>query len=95
MGYDKRSITEHGPFSDEFSGYDKERDKFKMWFNANIQLVNDVYPFWYNDNKQSVEKFVNDFIAAYNWIARRSFIPIIRSESQKVEATNCQRPYLL
>ena len=95
MGYNKRSITEHGPFSDEFSGYDKERDKFKMWFNTNIQLVNDVYPFWYNDNKQSVEKFANDFIAAYNWIARRFFIPIIRSESQKVEATNCQRPYLL
>jgi hypothetical protein len=95
MGYKKRSITEHGPFSHEFSGYDKERDRFKMWFKANIQLVNDVYPFWYEDNKQSVERFVSDFIAAYNWIARRSFIPIIRSESQEVEATNCQRPCLL
>ena len=95
MGYSKRSITENGPFSNKFSGYEKERDKFKMWFKTNIQLVNDVYPFWYNDNKQSVEKFVNDFIAAYNWIAQRSFIPIIRSESQKGEATNCQRPSLL
>lgn len=95
MGYSKRSIAENGPFSNKFSGYDKERDKFKMWFNANKRLVNDVYPFWYNDNKQSVEKFVSDFIAAYNWIARRSFIPIIRSESRKVEAANCQRPYLL
>lgn len=95
MGYSKRSITENGPFSNKYSGYEKERDKFKKWFNANTQLVNDVYGFWYNDNKQSVEKFVNDFIAAYNWTARRCFIPIIRPESPKGEATNCQQPYLL
>jgi len=95
MGYSKRSITENGPFSNKYSGADKDRNKFKMWFNANKQLVNDVYQFWYDDNLQSVQKFVNEFVEAYNWIAQRCFIPIIRPESQEEEANNCQQPYLL
>ena len=95
MGYTKRSISENGPLSGKFKGCEKERDKFKMWFRANERLVNDVYQFWCCDNNEIVERFVNDFIAAYNWIARRSFIPIIRSDSQRREATECQRPYLL
>jgi len=95
MGYSKRTITEHGPFSAEYNGYDKERDKFKKWFNDNQQLINDVYESWCTDNRQNVEKFVADFIAAYNWIARRCFIPIIRPEPQKGVETNCQQHYLL
>jgi hypothetical protein len=95
MGYTKRSIAEAGPFSDKFNGYKKERDKFKMWFRANEQLVNDAYPYWCNDNKQGIERFVRDFIVAYNWIARRSFIPIIRAEFHEGEVGECQRPHLL
>ncbi len=94
-GYNKRSFCESGPFSDRFRGYERERDKFKMWFRENRQLVDHVFPYWCNDNRPSVETFVNGFIAAYNWIAQRSFIPIIRPESQRGEVGSCQRPYLL
>ena len=95
MGYSKRSINESGPFSDKYNGYAKEREKFKKWFNDNTQLVNDVFDYWREDNKQSVEKFVDDFITAYNWIARKWFIPIIRPESENEEAIDCPQPYLL
>ena len=79
-GYTKRAIIEHGPFSDDFGRLDKERDRYKEWFKTNVQLMEDVYPFWVDDNRQSIAEFVNDFIEAHNWIARRSFIPIIRPE---------------
>jgi len=95
MGYSKRSIEENGPLSNKYNGCQKERDKFKKWFSDNTQLVNDIYSYWYEDNLQSAEKFVKDFVEAYNWIARRCFIPVIRPEAQEGEATNCQQPYLL
>ena len=95
MGYSKRSIEENGPFSDKYNGCEKEREKFKQWFNDNTQLVNDVFYHWCEDNNQSVEKFVQDFITAYNWIARRWFIPIIPPELEKEEAIDCPQPYLL
>jgi AAA15 family ATPase/GTPase len=95
LGYTKRSFEEHGPLSGEYSGCDKEREKFKKWFNANTQLVSHVFDYWYEDNKQSAEKFVKDFITAYNWIARRCFIPIIPIEPKKEEENNCPQPHLL
>ncbi len=94
-GYTKRSIIEHGPFSDDFGRLDKARDKFKEWFKTNVQLIEDVYPFWVDDNKESILEFVNDFIEAHNWVAKRSFIPIIRSEPQEGEVASCRRHYLL
>jgi len=75
MGYSKRSISENGPFCDKYNGCEKEREKFKKWFNDNTQLVNDIFDYWHEDNKQSVEEFVNNFITAYNWVARKWFIP--------------------
>lgn len=95
MGYYKRSINESGPFSVKYDGFNEDRAKYKQWFNENMQLVNDIFNYWLEDNKQSVEKFVNDFIIAYNWIARKWFIPIIPPESEKEEAIDCPQPYLL
>ena len=94
MSYSKRSINESGPFSDKYNGYEKEREKFKKWFNDNTQLVYNVFDYWREDNKPNVEKFVKDFIKAYNWIARKWFIPIIPPESENEELINCQQPYL-
>ncbi len=95
MGYSKRSINESGPLSDKYNGFNEDRAKFKRWFNDNMQLVNDIFNYWSEDNKQSIEKFVNDFITAYNWVARKWFIPIIPPESEKEEAIDCPQPYLL
>jgi len=95
MGYSKRSINESGPFSDKYNGCEKEREKFKKWFNDNTQLVDHIFDYWHEDNKQSVKEFVNDFITSYNWIARKWFIPIIRPESENEEAIDCPQPYLL
>lgn len=95
MGYSKRSFGEQGPYSAKYSGYTGERAKFKQWFNDNTQLINDIYEYWSNDNQQIVDKFVDDFIAAYNWVARKCFIPIIRRDFHQGAATSCQQPYLL
>lgn len=94
MGYSKRSINESGPFSDRYNGCEKEREKFKKWFNDNTQLVDHIFDYWHEDNKQSVKEFVNDFITSYNWVARKWFIPIIRPESENEELIDCQQPYL-
>jgi len=95
MGYSKLSISESGPLSDKYAGIDKEREKFKRWFNDNIRLVDYVFEYWREDNKQAVEDFISDFVKAYNWTAQRCCIPIIRPEQERDEVTNCQQPPLL
>jgi len=84
-----------GPFSSKYNAFEPERVKYKNWFNDNIQLVNDVFDYWYEDNRQIAEKFVADFITDFNWVARRCFIPIIPPESVKKEAIDCPSPHLL
>lgn len=95
MGYSKRSINESGPFSDKYNGCNEDRAKFKQWFNGNKQLIEDVFEYWCQDNKDVVDKFINDFIEAFNWTAQRCCIPIIRPQTKLEEVTNCQQVSLL
>ncbi len=76
FGITKRSLEEAGPFSDKYSCL-PERDKYKRWFNDNNTLINAVFDFWSIDNEAEINKFIDDFINAYNWIANRCFIPSI------------------
>ena len=95
MGYSHRVFEESGPLSNKYNGTEKERDKFKQWFNDNRQLVDDVFDSWRKDNNQAVEAFVDDFVKAYNWTARTCRIPAIRPEQEGGEVTQCPRLYLL
>jgi hypothetical protein len=94
-GYSIRSFDENGPLSAKYNGYEKEREKFKKWFDDNSKLIDDVFPYWCEDNKDVIDKFINEFVVAYNWIARRCLIPIIRINSVKQEVNHCLQPPLL
>jgi hypothetical protein len=76
-GYTIRSIQENGPHSDKYKQFNDDRNKYKNWFRENEKLINDVFNFWYKDNKAMIDDFEKDFVAAYNWVATKSFIPKI------------------
>jgi len=76
-GYTIRSIKENGPLTQKYSQFSDNRNKYKNWFKENIQLINDVFNFWYNDNKALADKFVEEFVTTYNWVANKSFVPKI------------------
>ena len=95
MGYSNRSFNEIGPFSDKYNGCAEGRENFKQWFKDNIHLIEDVFEYWRQDNKDVVDKFIDDFIKAFNWTAQRCCIPIIRSQTELEEVTNCQQASLL
>jgi hypothetical protein len=93
LGYTLRSISEEGPLSPKYSQLD-ERGKYKQWFKDNPQLINDVFDWWHQDNSQEIKGFVKEFISAYNWVAKRSFIPIIKNNTVEQRSGNClQHPH--
>jgi len=66
------------------SQYDQNRpirDRYKEWFKDNLNLLSIVCDYWCEDNKESVQDFVNKFLDTYNWIAAKNFIPRIQRES--------------
>ncbi|NEZ76292.1 hypothetical protein EXM98_06370 [Clostridium botulinum] len=77
IGFTKESIREHGPFSKRYKG--KDRDRFKTWFNDNIQVLDElnVYKYWIEYNKDEYDEFMNSFKNSYNDIASRIFGIII------------------
>ena len=54
----------------------KERDKYKEWFNTHKVLFEDsnIYKYWKVENKELVDKFLQDFKKTYNYIAKRKHI---------------------
>jgi hypothetical protein len=80
VGYTLLSLREAGPLSNKYNGQSKEREKLKAWFSDNLQLIDDVFDYWVKDNESDVENFVTEFVEAFNSVARRSFIPVIRKE---------------
>jgi len=95
MGYSNRSITISGPDTDIYNGYEKERDKYKKWFADNKQLVEDVFPFWVRDKKETIQAFIESFIESFNWTAERLCIPKIRRLPDIEEVVDCQQAPLL
>lgn len=71
VSFTKETIIEYGPYSDKYRG--KEREKFKKWFNDNLQLFEalNVFDYWVEKNKDEVDKFIESFRKAYNKIAKR------------------------
>lgn len=78
-GFTKRKIRNEGPESIKYNQFSKDRDKYKKWFNDNLELFNTVnlFEFWKNDNSSSVNNFLTDFKKAYHVLSNRLNIPDI------------------
>ena len=68
-------LNDNSPNSPKYSGLNKDRDKYKKWFQDNEYWINslNVFEFWSRDNEEIVDNFLNSFIVAYNSIAERNF----------------------
>ena len=95
MGYSLRSLQLSGPLTETYSGYVREREKYKKWFQDNRQLIVDVFPYWIKDNKQVLQSFIDSFIEAFNYTAERCCIPYIRQHVDIEEVEACQQAPLL
>ena len=68
-------VKDEGPDSERYS-QEKERERYKAWFKDNQDIFDatNLFDFWAEDNKEEVEKFINDFITSYNKISERTLI---------------------
>jgi len=68
-------LKDNSPNSPKYSGLNKDRDKYKKWFQDNETWINslNIFEFWSRDNEEIVNNFLNSFIVAYNSIAERNF----------------------
>ncbi|WP_427169314.1 ATP-binding protein [Fusobacterium nucleatum] len=68
-------VKDNSPNSPKYSGFAKERDKYKKWFQDNESWLNslNIFEFWSRDNEEMVNEFLKSFIVAYNSIAERNF----------------------
>lgn len=80
IGYSHLSLKENGPTSHKYDQYSKDREKYKKWFDDNPELMEDIFEYWKEDNKDVVEEFQKEFIVAFNHVAKRSFLPMIRDQ---------------
>lgn len=78
-GFTKRKIRNEGPESEKYNQFSAERDKYKAWFNDNLELFNTInlFEFWKNDNSSSVDIFLKDFKRAYHILSSKLHIPDI------------------
>ena len=74
-GFSRRYFLERGP--DKYNG--KESEQYKKWFQDNLEgfKVTQLMKFWIDDNRNVVDKFINDFIVIHNKIAEGKQIPRI------------------
>lgn len=80
-GISIRSFNEINPLTNErYKSLSKNRDKYKHWFNDYLDMLNDidVLKYWKRDNAQEYNKFIEEFIVAYNIVASRCNLPKIR-----------------
>jgi len=73
IGFTWDYFNEHGPLSDDYKA-EKDRDKYKAWFNAHRQHLESarIMDYWLQDNPDTVATFKHNFLQAYNRIAKRT-----------------------
>ena len=73
------SFNNHAPDSSDYLRFQKERDKYKNWFNDHKEIFDEtkLFDYWAEDNPNMVGEFLNEFINSYNNIAERQSIPNI------------------
>lgn len=74
-GFSLRIVDERGP--DSFTEYEKKRDRYKEWFNIFNPILENVYPYWEMEHRNSTNEFIDSFISSFNIIAKRLGIPKI------------------
>lgn len=76
-GFAKENIIENGPESNKYDG--KERDKYKKWFNENLEIIEGlgVFEYWSEENRGIHDEFEEKFKNVYNEIALRKSYPKI------------------
>ncbi|MBT9147160.1 MAG: DNA replication and repair protein RecF [Syntrophomonadaceae bacterium] len=74
-GLSKRTVDDHGP--DSFASYARERERNKAWFKQTLSLIERIYPYWELKNKSSIQEFTENFVRAFNTIAKRVGAPKI------------------
>jgi hypothetical protein len=77
------SFKSHDPTSSDYSGYTKDREKYKKWFINHKEVFDEtkLYDYWAEDNPTLVEEFLSAFVYAYNSIAGRQSVPNIHMPS--------------
>ena len=70
-GFAKENIVENGPESNNYDG--KPREKYKAWFNENLEIMEalGVFDYWIEENKEEYIVFLENFKKSYNAIAQR------------------------
>lgn len=71
-------FKENGPDSTAYQN-ERERDRYKKWFQEHEKLFDTyhLFDYWINDNSDTVTTFLKSFIAAYNAVAERVLVPLI------------------
>lgn len=75
-----RKIKNEGPDSDKYKHLTTERERYKKWFNDNLDMFNSIglYDYWAKDNPQQISTFLNNFKWSFNILASRTHIPTIK-----------------
>ena len=79
IGFTKEYFTENGPFSQQYHGLTKDREKYKAWINNNLSHFEslELFDYWSTDNQSETASFVEKFINQYNEIAIRLGLTLI------------------
>lgn len=84
-GISLRYFKENGPNSSKYNNIKEERDKYKKWFNDNIKIIDsNVIEYWIEDNIDTYNKFIKEFIYNYNILASRTNL-----EKIKIKESEC------
>ncbi|MDE4542247.1 AAA family ATPase [Thermoanaerobacterium sp. R66] len=77
--FTKEYFQTHSP-EKEYKEKVKDRERYKKWFNDYLGILIEpfnVFDFWYKDNKEDCDKFIQTFINIFNSIADRLLMPRI------------------
>lgn len=69
----RNSLLNHGPFSDQYSNKNSEKEKIKAWFTQNKWICDIAFDYWIKkeDNLESCARFINLFTNSYSIIYHR------------------------
>lgn len=79
-GISIRAFKEMNPLTNEkYKDLEKDRDKYKKWFNDNLPMFEDInlFEYWADDNQELCNSFNDNFIQKYNIVASRTQVPKI------------------
>lgn len=94
FGLNIESLKEHGPDSNDYTGYTPKRLKNKEWFKTYKTTFEDsrVLEFWIKYNIKEFDDFITNLISTYNKISKRTLSnPIYLSSFSKQSIENIKK----